>query len=205
MTKVSVTSNIDILAMKPLDAAEFLSLIWPQSLLRNETLELRAIKRSDKTISRRHLKSQAEFLKTARAFGAGWDIYFAVCTRYENGGKKADCMRVNCVWVDFDNVKELPSFGKHKPDLMVNSGGGFHVYWLLTSPVFVRTGRWQEIEAINRGLTKKFNQHVRPVDPSKKFGGDIMTIDITRILRVPDFYNYKYTPARKVEAYALQD
>lgn len=191
--------------MKPLDAPEFLSLIWPQTLLRNETLELRAIKRSDKTISRRFLRNQSDFLKTAKSFGAGWDIYFAVCTRYGQGGKKIDCMRTSCVWVDFDNVKELPNFKEVKPDIVVHSGGGFHVYWLLESPVFVRTGRWKEIEAVNRGLTKRFNSEVKPVDPSKKFGGDLMTVDITRILRVPSFLNFKYTPARRVEAYALQD
>lgn len=189
--------------MRQIDAVEFLSLVWPQSLIRDETLELRAIHRSDKTVSRRFLKTQSEFLSTAKTFGAGWDIYFGVSTRFKNGGKKQDCSRVGCVWVDFDNIVELPKFGKTPPDLIVNSGGGFHTYWLLETPIYVRTGRWREIEAVNRGLTKKFNQNLKPIDKTKKFGADIMTIDITRILRVPDFFNHKYEPLRKVQANAL--
>jgi hypothetical protein len=69
----------------------------------------------------------------------------------------------------------------------VNSGGGFHGYWLLESPFLVREERWKEIEAINRALAKKFH-------------GDINCIDASRILRVPGFNNYKYTPPRKVVA-----
>lgn len=190
--------------MKQISASEFLSLVWPASLLRDETLELRAVRRSDKTINRRFLKTQPEFLQTAKAFGVGWDIYFGVCTRHGKGsGKKDDCSRVGCVWVDFDNIAELPNFGKVQPDIIVNSGGGFHTYWILETPIYVRTGRWKEIEAINRGLTKKLGQNLKPMDKDKKFGADIMTIDITRILRVPDLLNYKYDPPRKVIANAL--
>jgi hypothetical protein len=176
--------------MRSIDASEFLSLIWPQKLLRNETLELRAIKRSDKTISRRFLKSPGEFLQVASAFGTGWDIYYGIATRHEKGGKKEDCSRVCCVWADLDHVDKLPDFKKVQPDIVVNSGGGYHIYWLLETPIYVRTGRWKEIESINRGLLKKF-------------GGDPMTPDISRILRVPGFFNYKYTPARKVTANAV--
>lgn len=189
--------------MKTIDAYEFLSLIWPPKLLRNETLELRAIKRSDKMVSRRFATSVPEFLKIAKSFGVGWDIYYGICTRYGKGGTKNDCMRVSCVWVDFDNTSKLPDF-KLQPDVIVNSGMGFHTYWLLESPVYVRTGRWQEIEAINRGLAKKLSNGIQPSDANKKFGPDLMTIDITRILRVPGFYNYKYDPARKVVANAIQ-
>ena len=179
-----------IIPMKSLDAIDFLSVIWPQNLLKNETLELRAIKRENGTVSRRFLKSPEEFLQVAKAFGVGWDIYYGVCTRVDRGGKKEDCCRVNCVWVDFDHTEKLPDFGKIHPDIVVNSGTGFHVYWTLENPIFVRTGRWKDIESTNRGL-------------AKKFGGDLMSIDIARILRVPGFLNYKYTPAKRVTANAI--
>lgn len=177
--------------MKTIDASEFLSLVWPHTLLRNESLELRAIRRKDETISRRFVKSIGEFLSTAKAYGDGWDIYYGVCTRADRGGKKENCSRICTVWVDFDHVETLPDFKKVPPDIIVNSGGGFHVYWLLEEPVYVRTGRWKEIESVVMGLTKRFK-------------GDEMACDITRILRVPGFMNHKYDPPRKVTANALQ-
>lgn len=178
--------------MKSITAESFLSKVWPKSLLRNETLELRVIRRSDKVITRKFCKTQAEFIRAAKSYGEGFDIYFGVSTRFMNGGKKKDCFRINTVWVDFDKTEKLPDFGKMPPDMIVNSGGGFHVYWLLDNPIYVRDGRWKEIEAINRGLCKKFK-------------GDDQAIDASRILRVPDLFNYKYTPPRKVTANAVSD
>ena len=190
--------------MKNIESEEFLTLIWPQTLLRDETLELRAINRQSRVVRRRFATSILEFLKVARAFGPGWDIYFGVCTRYGQGGTKEQCYRVNCVWVDYDNTLKLPDFKKIQPDIVVNSGTGFHTYWLLETPILVKNGRWIEIEAINRGLIRNFTHGYVALDDSKKSGPDRMTIDITRILRVPRFYNYKYDPAKKVVANAVQ-
>ena len=173
-----------------MDSKAFLSTIWPTTLVRSETLELRAINRKDGTINRQFYTSIDNFLEAANKYKAPWDIYFGVSTRFDKGGKKRDCYRVRCVWMDLDKG-ELPDFGVIKPDLIINSGSGFHVYWLLTDPVFVRSGRWVEIEAINRALVKKF-------------GGDIASIDVSRILRVPGFNNYKYDPPRMVECIKLK-
>lgn len=173
--------------MKSINSETFLDKVWPNTLLRNETLELRAKNRKEDLIERKFFKSKQEFLEAAQKYGDGWDIYFGISTRYLKGGKKSDCYRVNCVWVDFDKVTKLPDFGKTPPDMVVDSGAGFHVYWILESPIFVREGRWKEIEAVNRGLVQKL-------------GGDKMCIDISRILRVPDLMNYKYDPPRKVSA-----
>jgi hypothetical protein len=177
--------------MKDITAQEFLSKVWPTPLLRNETLELRAIRREDKIIKRRFVKSIADFIIQAEKFGAGWEIYFGVSTRHYDKGKKADCYRAKTVWVDFDKTKELPKFGKVPPDIIVKSGGGFHCYWLLEAPVFIQAGRWKEIEAVNRALATKFK-------------GDLMAIDASRILRVPGFNNHKYNPPRRIQA-SVQD
>jgi len=173
--------------MQAITSEAFLSKIWPRALLRNETLELRAIRREDNSIKRQFLTSVEEFLKSAQKYGIGWDIYFGVSTRFQLGGKKQDCYRVQCLWVDLDK-KKTPSFGDLPPDIIVQSGTGSHLYWLLEEPIFVRTGRWKEIEAVNRALCKKF-------------GGDIASIDVTRILRVPGFSNHKYEPPKEVLAY----
>jgi hypothetical protein len=178
--------------MKDITTQEFLSRVWPNPLLRNETLELRAIRREDKTIKRRFVKSIQDFMREAEAFGPGWEIYFGVSTRHYDKGKKADCYRTKTVWVDFDKTKELPQFGKVCPDIIVKSGGGFHCYWLLESPIFIQNGRWREIEAVNRALAGKFK-------------GDLMSIDASRILRVPGFNNHKYNPPRRIQASVLSD
>ena len=176
--------------MKVISAETFLSAIWPSQLLRNETLELRARRQEDGKIEQKFLRSIKEFLRAAKSYGEGWDIYFGISTRFLQGGKKSDCFRTCCVWVDLDKTPKLPDFGEIPPDFVVSSGGGFHVYWMLESPVYVRDNRWKQIEAVNRGLTKKFN-------------GDIMCPDISRILRVPDTFNFKYNPPKKVIANAV--
>jgi putative DNA primase/helicase len=175
--------------MTELGPVQFLSKIWPLPLLKNETLEMKVIQREEKKIKRTFSTSVDEFLTRAKSYGVGWDIYFGISTRYQEGGKKQDCYRINCVWLDLDKTINLPTFGKIQPDIIVNSGGGFHCYWLLNSPIAVRVGHLEEIEAVNRGLCKEF-------------GGDRMSIDITRVLRVPSFNNHKYMPVRKVVAYA---
>lgn len=176
--------------MDTIDSRTFLEMIWPQSLVRNETVELRVIHRSTGKIIQQFHTSIDDFLKAASSLGEGYDIYFSVCTRFGKGGKKRDCYRVKAVWVDFDREGEPDLTGVPKPDLIIKSGGGTHLYWLLNTPVMVRTGRWQEIEAINRSLCKRL-------------GGDKMCIDISRILRVPGFNNHKYNPPRMVTGHAL--
>lgn len=167
-------------------------MIWPTTLLRNESFEVRARKRKDGVVARRFVTTTGDALTVAKSFGIGWDIYYGVATRFQKGGKKQDCFRVNTVWADLDNTDKLPDFGKLHPTVVVNTGGGFHLYWILETPIFLRTGKWKEIEAINRGLCQKFS-------------GDKMSIDIARILRIPDFINHKYDPKRKVTASAVQD
>lgn len=183
--------NLTIIECVPtLTPFEFLSAVWPRQLLTKETLELRAINRSDGSKKRDFACSIEEFLEKANHL-RDYDVYFGVSTRIgTNGGKKTDCYRLKTVWVDFDgmSMKQLKGLDP-KPDIMVDSGGGVHAYWILDHPVLARE-RYKELEAVNRGLSLRFN-------------GDDQAIDISRILRVPGFFNYKYKPARLVKAYAI--
>lgn len=177
--------------MKTIDTKTFFRLVWPNTLLRYETLELRARLRRENKIQRSFHTSVEDFLQKANSYGKGWDIYFGVATRFQNSGKKKDCFRVKSVWIDLD-TDTLPDFPKKiQPDVVVNSGKGFHVYWILQEPVYLRTGKWKEIEAVNRALVKEFK-------------GDIGSLDVSRILRVPGFNNFKYDPSLPVRAY-VQD
>ena len=172
-----------------LTPAKFLDAIWPAKLLTNETLELRLIDRNTNRIRREFFRSAKELLERSQHI-EGHDVYFGVSTRFGESGTKRDCYRVKCAWLDLDDCKVSDCNFDIKPDVVVDSGGGVHAYWLLKTPMLVRDERWLEIEAVNRGLCKKFN-------------GDIAAIDVSRILRVPGTVNTKYIPLRDVRAYAL--
>lgn len=169
---------------------EFLEAIWPKKLLKDESFELRAVDRQTGKIKRKFCNSILEFIEVCdQQAELKCDIYYGVSTRYMNGGKKRDCFRAGCVWLDLDEPN-LPKF-EQRPDIIVQSGGGgYHIYWLLNTPIYLHNGAWIELEAINRGICKKY-------------GGDIAAIDASRILRVPGTLNYKYTPPKIVSIHAI--
>lgn len=175
--------------MTSLSSVEFLQRVWPSSLLTNETLEMRAIDRVTHKVNRRFATSIPEFLQFAEAY-KNLEVYFGVSTRFMQGGKKSNCYRVKTLWADLDNRKLSECRFPTQPDIIVESGTGIHAYWLLNSPILVKDERYERIESVNRGLCQRL-------------AGDITTIDVSRILRVPQFLNHKYTPAKLVRAYAL--
>jgi len=77
-------------------------------------------------------------------------------------------------------LKDFP----HKPSVILKSGGGIQVYWLLKE-VAEGDDLWR-VKAINKAL-------------AKFFGADPQSVDLARILRVPGSMNIKYNPPRKVE------
>lgn len=177
--------------MKALSALDFLNKVWPERLLSNEMLELRWRDRETEVVKRDFSSTIPEFLSRLEEHKSQ-DIYFGVSTRYGTSGKKADCYRVRSVWADLDD-RHLRDCVKLsiKPDILVDSGGGVHAYWLLMSPLLVREeGRRRSIEAKNRWLCQRYK-------------GDIASTDVSRILRVPGTFNYKYDPPRLVQAYSL--
>ncbi len=170
-----------------LSAEQFLKAVWPDKLLTHETVELRAIRRTDKKTRNHFVSTVEDFLTLARKY-EGYEIYFGVATRFREGGKKQNCYRTRALWADFDDCKlDDLDFGVFQPNAMVASGGGVHAYWLLETPALLRDERWERIEAINRGLCKQF-------------AGDIACADVSHVLRVPGFFNHKYDPNRLVEA-----
>lgn len=106
-----------------------------------------------------------------------------------------DIAAVNCLFAEFD-AKHFP--GKkdealdhiksilQPPSVLIDSGGGYHAYWLLIEPL-----------AINDQFTLKRlrSYQARWVE---YVGGDPDSKDLCRVLRVPGSYNYKYDPPREV-------
>jgi hypothetical protein len=70
--------------------------------------------------------------------------------------------------------------------LVVDSGGGLHVYWPLDRDSGAAT--W---ESYARGLKALCVKHGLHADPAR-------TADITSVLRTPGTHNHKYTPPREV-------
>ena len=74
-----------------------------------------------------------------------------------------------------------------KPSAMVNSGGGYHLYWLLKDPWVLSD---EDQRAMARGLQRAWIEQV---------GGDSSAKDLARVLRLPGTTNFKYNPPRPVE------
>lgn len=179
--------------MITLTSAQFLARVWPAQLMRNETLELRVKDRLAKDVRQEFFSSIPNLICRVHFYQKEnrYDIYFGVATRSGNSGKKVNCFRTRCVWVDLDGKKLSQCKFDPTPDIVVDSGGGVHAYWILEKPVLIQNeDRWKEIEAVNRGLAYRFE-------------ADDTTVDVSRVLRVPNTLNHKYDPPREVRAYLL--
>ncbi len=188
---------------KKLSALEFLNLVWPGPLLPGETLNLRVLRPGGGVLRDDFFTSVAVFIAQAQRYEKEHNVYLGVATRDGRDGTKAGCRRTRAVWVDVDKrdgkkveEKDLPALRTAllaqlqelglPPHVIVFSGGGFHLYWLLAETLDAQLHR-EEIEAVNRGL-------------ADVLGGDRAATDVSRILRVPGFLNHKYDPPRPVTA-----
>lgn len=144
------------------------------------------------------------------AVPAGTNVYFGVnpCTAIPSTNKagkptEPEYVRarveyvaaLNCLYAEFDakdlggsldetlaHVRSLAV----QPSVIVDSGGGYHCYWLFVEPFILDTkeARDKAVDVQARWVTC-----VR---------GDKAAKDLPRVLRVPGTLNYKYTPPRPV-------
>lgn len=126
------------------------------------------------------------FDELASLNAAGANIYFGVNPRTVREGRKSAVARCRCVWVDLDQVtlkeaEERISKIMPSPSLVVSSGHGVHVYYLLNEPVDVA-------DAADR---TSFEDTLKGF--YKSLGADA-TQDVTRLLRFPGFFNVKSDP-----------
>jgi len=127
--------------------------------------------------------------------GPGWeqDVFFGVHptrtlrTGYERG-RAEDVVAANCLFADFDDPDALPRIDSLQPapQVIVASGKGFHVYWLLAEPFILSD------DATRRDWAEIQRWWVRHV------GADPSACDLARVLRVPGTRNGKYDPPRPV-------
>lgn len=111
----------------------------------------------------------------------GREIYFGTCPRKEQKGDKSAVKEVLVLWADLDckeiskeEALESAITNTLKPSMIVDSGNGIHLYWLLDRPLIPSS----DVEAILKGL-------------AKAFGGDPAVTDLSRVLRLPGTMNCK--------------
>jgi hypothetical protein len=122
---------------------------------------------------------------------AGRDVYVGVATRNKPQGRKlADCAELHALFADFDfkDISEeaiLSNLSRFVyPSIIVRSGGGLHVYWLLHQPIDLQK---------DAGLAKEVLTAL-----ARFLGSDPKACVPSFILRVPGTKNFKYDPPRPV-------
>ena len=129
------------------------------------------------------------------------NIYFGVHPTTQNRGIKhrstiETIAAINCVFAEFDAKDfqgDKQQVLKHilhldvQPTIIIDSGGGYHCYWLLDVPFLLDSDSARErAKALQRAWVKKV-------------GGDDAAKDLARVLRVPGTLNLKYDPPRPVK------
>jgi hypothetical protein len=118
---------------------------------------------------------------------SGYGVYFAPCLRHEKKGRAESASLVPALWVDIDCGDEgrekalgkLASFTL-KPSIIVDSGGGWHAYWLLNSPFLLENDEQrQHIAKILQGLFAAVG------------GDEEYAKSVASLMRLPDFTNTK--------------
>src|SRR5690606_2658442 len=108
-------------------------------------------------------KQREAIFKLADKLNAeGYGVYFAPCLRREKKGSAASAALVPALWVDVDcdgaptrrdtGLVKLQAF-EPAPSVIVDSGGGWHAYWLLDAPFLLGTDEdKQRVAYILHGL-----------------------------------------------------
>ena len=121
---------------------------------------------------------------------AHYNVFFGVCGRRCESGKKQDVSIVPAFWVDLDSESKVDAevvlryFKQVTPDEIffpsytVASGHGAHAYWLLKQPITITDDEARtKAEGYLLGLTKFFQ-------------GDRVH-DLGRVMRLPETMNWK--------------
>ena len=113
------------------------------------------------------------------------NIFMGVNARSQVGGaKKRDVTVCRCLWADMDEVTpevarwRCQEVGVPDPSVLVDSGSGVHLYWVLNAPVAM-------VDAEER---QRFERQLKSL--YRLLGCDA-TSDVNRLLRLPGFWNVK--------------
>lgn len=112
------------------------------------------------------------------------NIYFGTMTRKRKRGRVKDTKKTNVIWFDFDDVESFAEIEfilnmnkLPQPSIIVSSGHGYHIYYLLDEPAGA------EIQAVLKAFTAAT-------------GADSHATDLARIMRLPETMNVKEEPVK---------
>jgi hypothetical protein len=180
-------TTTNALAAHTVDALQtFLSALFAHAV---GVIELRAIpSKTQAFVARGDERRLRDFVQAH----AHENIYVGVATRRNStSGALANCHELRALFVDLDFKhtpeadarRRLREFPFH-PSLLIHSGHGVHVYWVLREPLDLQTDSVQA-RALLRRLTRVLT-------------GDLVSAEPAHVLRLPDTMNYKYDPPRPV-------
>ena len=174
----------------PLVVGRFLRALFPE-LAEGEQMELRLITHTPSLrVRTAYFTGIGPLWKRAHEWRDQGDVYIGVAPRRGNLGTAAGVTRLHCIWGDFDfkgvhthdtRRQQLRTL-ECRPSLVVNSGKGFHAYWLLEKPV--EGEEMQRAVSIMRRMADELE--------CDQVG------DTARILRLPCTLNHKYDPPIEV-------
>jgi hypothetical protein len=132
-------------------------------------------------------------------------IYFGVATRDDKGGEKKNVKSVPCVWAEMDykhfpeapnsRVYEIIDKFSFKPTIVIKSGGGVYLIFLLDKPVDLK--RSEDVVKVNDWIRLELNK-LGECEFDK-------ISDIPRILRLPGTVNHKYDHKPVCEVVEIND
>lgn len=119
----------------------------------------------------------------------GYGIYFAPCLRQEQKGTAEHAAVATALWIDIDcdddvqqrdkALEKLEAF-EPAPSIIVDSGGGWHGYWLLDEPYLLAGDeKKHHIAHILKGLFKALD------------GDESYVKSVASVMRLPDSINTK--------------
>ena len=151
-------------------------------------------------------------IQYAEAKSAATDIYFSpglqsVRPEGRGRGEARTVAGISTLWLDIDvaggahkkDAEELPSREQAlamldeaplKPSVIVETGGGFHAYWILEQPWWFAK---EEDRNAAQELLRSFQRYF--INQGKKNGFHVdNTSALNQLLRVPGTLNHKYAP-----------